>query len=125
VAAAWFFTLNDIDGGAVLDKDYEGNAGHALHGIFGIMGMPLLALILLIVAFFAKVPDGVKWAGFTLLAVIVQVALGLFGHGLPALGALHGINAFVVLGVALMAARRADATAADVGTGRTGARAAV
>ncbi len=109
VAGAWFYTLHDIDDGAVLDKNYDGNLGHMLHGMFGMMAMPLLALVLLVVAFFAKVPGGVKWAGLTLLAVVVQVLLGLFGHGLAALGPLHGINAFVVFGVALTAARRAAA----------------
>ena len=48
-----------------------------------------------------------KWAGFVLLAVILQVALAFTAFGVPAVGALHGINAFVVMGLAGYAGRRA------------------
>jgi len=116
VALGWFLTLNDIDGGQVVDKAFledEGwNIGLTLHSVVGLMIMPLLALVLLIVSFFAKIPGGIKWAGFVVLAVVVQVALALVGFSAPVLGALHGINAFVVLGVAEFAARRAGTDAA-------------
>jgi hypothetical protein len=113
VALGWFIILNDVDGGQVVDKAYledgDGwNIGHLLHGMVGLMVMPLLGLLLLIFSFFAKVPAGVKWAALTLLAIVVQVALALIGFGLPALGALHGINAFIVLGLATMALRSAN-----------------
>ncbi len=115
VALGWFIILNDVDGGQVVDKAYledgDGwNIGHILHGMVGLMLMPLLGLLLLIFSFFAKIPGGVKWAGLTLLAIVVQVALALIGFEAPALGALHGINAFIVLGLATMAIRsgRAD-----------------
>ena len=49
-----------------------------------------LALILLIVSFFAKIPGGVLWAGLVLVTVVVQVLLGMFGEGAPALGLVHG-----------------------------------
>lgn len=107
IALAWFVTLHDVENGLVYDKDYEGNLGHALHGIFGMMIIPAIALIFFIVSFFAKVPGGVKWAGFVLLAVILQVALALISFGAPAVGALHGINALVVAGLAGAAASRA------------------
>jgi hypothetical protein len=114
VALGWFIILNDVDGGQVVDKAYledgDGwNIGHLLHGVVGLMVMPLLGLALLISSFFAKIPGGVKWAGLTLLAIVVQVALALIGFEAPALGALHGINAFIVLGLASMAIRRATA----------------
>ena len=110
VALGWFIILNDVDGGQVVDKAYledgDGwNIGHLLHGMVGMMLMPLLGLLLLIFSFFAKIPGGVKWAGLTLLAIVVQVALALIGFEAPALGALHGINAFIVLGLATMAIR--------------------
>ncbi len=113
VATAWFMTINEIDDGLVIDEDWDGNAAHMLHGIVGMTVIPALALILFIVAFFAKVPGGVKWAGFVLLAVVVQVALAIFAFSLPAVGALHGINAFVVGGLAGAAAARAKAPAAS------------
>lgn len=107
VAAAWFQTINDVDGGTVINADYEGNLGHMLHGMVGMMVMPLLGLIFFIVSFFAKLPGGVKWAGFTFLAIVVQVVLAFVSFGVPIIGALHGINAFVVFGLALYAGRRA------------------
>lgn len=114
VAAAWFQVINEVDGGTVINADYEGNAGHALHGIVGMMVMPLLGLIFFILSFFAKLPGGVKWAGLTFLAIVAQVVLAFVSFGVPAIGALHGINAFVVLGLALYAGRRvASATTVE------------
>jgi hypothetical protein len=114
VAAAWFQVINEVDGGTVINADYEGNAGHALHGMVGMMVMPLLGLIFFILSFFAKLPGGVKWAGFTFLAIVVQVVLAFVSFGVPAIGALHGINAFVVFGLAIFAGRRvASATTVE------------
>lgn len=128
IALGWFLTLHDVDkhglviNKAYLDKDSV-NIGHTLHGVVGMNLMPLLGLALLIVAFFAKIPGGVKWAGFTLLAVVVQVALALIAFGAPAVGALHGINAIVLFMVALTAGRRvATATTAPVATPAEAAR---
>lgn len=114
VAAAWFQVINDVDAGAVINTDYDGNAGHALHGMVGMMVMPLLGLIFFILSFFAKLPGGVKWAGLTFLAIVVQVVLAFVSFGVPVIGALHGINAFVVFGLALYAGRRvASATTGE------------
>jgi hypothetical protein len=41
-----------------------------------------------------------------LLAVIVQVALGLFGHENAIFGGLHGINALVLFSLAVVAGKR-------------------
>jgi hypothetical protein len=114
IAMAWFTVLADVDDGTIFDKNSDGNIGHNLHSIFGTGVMPLLGLALLIVSFFAKVPSGPKWAGFTFLAIIVQVVLAFIAFAVPAIGALHGINAFIVLGLAEATARRAD-----LGTGAT------
>jgi hypothetical protein len=103
----------ESDGG-VLDKAaFESGdslfpelVGLVIHGINGMMVIPALALLLLIVSFFAKVPGGAKWAGLVFLAVIVQVALGLFGHQVPLLGGLHGFNALLLFGLAVMAGKR-------------------
>lgn len=114
LAAAWFQVINDVDAGAVINTDYDGNAGHALHGMVGMMVMPLLGLIFFILSFFAKLPGGVKWAGLTFLAIVVQVVLAFVSFGVPVIGALHGINAFVVFGLALYAGRRvASATTVE------------
>jgi hypothetical protein len=111
IAGAWFGVIKDIDDGAILDENYEGNLGHVLHGIFGQGVIPLLALLLLIVAFFAKVPGGVKWALIVFGVVVLQFVLALISFGVPAVGALHGVNAIVLFTVAVMAARRAAAPA--------------
>lgn len=119
IAFAFFGLGKWIDDGATLDKstmesqpNFTGAIGFAIHGINGQMIIPLLALILLIVSFFAKIPDGSKWAGFVLLAVVVQVALGMFGHAVPALGPLHGLNAFILFAVAGYAASRVKSSVA-------------
>ena len=104
-----------VDEGGTFDKaaiesedlDFTGIGGLILHGVNGMMIIPALGLLLLIVAFFAKVPGGVKWAAITLLLIVVQVALGLFGHSTPLSGALHGANALALFSVAAFTAYRA------------------
>ena len=78
-----------IQSGGVLDKaamesettEFPGVGGFMVHGINGQMIVPLIALLLLVVAFFAKVRGGVQLAAMVLGGVVVQVALGIFGHG--------------------------------------------
>ena len=106
-----------VDEGGVFDKanaeamfegdlTFTGVAGMMFHGMNGMMVIPALALIFLIFSFFAKVPGGAKWAAFVLLAVVVQVTLGLFGHSNPYFGMLHGFNALILFSVAVMAGKR-------------------
>jgi hypothetical protein len=105
-----------IQKGGVLDAaamesettEFTGIAGFMVHGINGQMIIPLIALLLLICSFFARIPGGVLWAGLVLLAVVVQVLLGIFGHGAPVLGLVHGIVAFVLFSLAVIAARKAE-----------------
>jgi hypothetical protein len=105
VAFGWFDALSAVDAGTVIDGNYEGNAGHMLHGMVGMMLIPLLGLILLIVSFFAtkSVPQGRKWAGIVFGVIVLQVALAFAAFSAPIIGALHGINALVLLGVAARA----------------------
>ncbi len=110
IAYAWFAVIDKIDGGAVLDENWEGNAGHAVHGIVGISAIPLLALILLVVSFFAKVPNGVKWAGGIFALVVAQVLVAFISFGAPGLGVLHGIFALALFAVAFMASHRVVTT---------------
>ena len=126
-AIAWGFfgVSNFIDDGGVIDQEFldctedcesigSADAGFAIHMFFnGLILIPLTSLALLIVSFFAKVPGGVKWAAVIFGLVVLQVLV------LPALsrsagsgfGALHGINALVMMGVAIMAGRRASVVA--------------
>lgn len=103
-----------VDEGGVFDKAvFESEAtpfpevvGFMIHGMNGMMVIPALGLLLLIVSFFTRIRAAVMWAGLVLLLVVLQVALGIMGHDIPALGGLHGLNALLLLGVSLMAARR-------------------
>jgi hypothetical protein len=90
------------------DTSINGVIGFAIHGINGTMIIPLLGLVFLIISFFAKVPGGVKWAAITFGVIVLQVLLGMFAHEVYVLGALHGITAFAVMGVAAAAGRRAS-----------------
>ena len=75
--------------------------GFMIHGINGMMVIPVVALALLVVSFFVKVGGAIRWAAITLGLVALQVTLGMLGHGLPALGFLHGVNALVLASAAM------------------------
>ncbi|MGZ5400874.1 MAG: hypothetical protein ACXWDM_12765 [Nocardioides sp.] len=122
-ALAWaFFGLtNWIEDGGVVNKAYlectdcesfgVAEWGFAIHMFFvGFILIPLLSLILLISSFFANVRGGVALAagifGLVVLQVIVLPMLSReVGSGF---GALHGVNALVLMGLAIMAGRRAS-----------------
>lgn len=111
-----------IDDGATVNKhildnnpSFTGSWGFAVHAINGEMLIPLLAIILLIVSFFAKVAGGTRWALYVLGLIVVQVVLGVSQGDVPYLGLLHGLNAFAILAVAVVTARRAKMQAADAG----------
>lgn len=87
--------------------DATGAVGITLHGIIGNDVIPLVALVLLVVAFFAHVPGGRKWAAFVLLDVVVQIVLAVLAYNVAAVGLLHGVNALLLFGLAMMAAQRA------------------
>jgi hypothetical protein len=124
-AIAWgFFGVNNfVTDGGVIDKDFleceddcqsigSGDIGFAIHMFFnGLILIPLTSLVLLVVSFFAKVPGGVKWAAIIVGLVILQViVLPILSHEVGAgFGALHGLNAMILLGVAINAGRRVDA----------------
>lgn len=106
-----------IQDGAVVNKhvmdkhpSFTGSFGFPVHSINGEMLIPLLALALLVVSFFAKVAGGTRWALYVLGLIVVQVGLGVSQGHVPYLGLLHGANAFALLVVALLAARRASGT---------------
>ena len=110
-----------VDGGGVFDKaviESEGTppfpevVGILVHGINGMFVIPALALLLLIVSFFTKVRGAIKWAVIVFVLVVVQGQLGELGHDFPLAGAVHGLNAMALFGVALYAGRRLRAAAA-------------
>ena len=116
---------NYINDGHVIDEEFldctedcesigSADAGFAIHMFFnGLILIPLCTLSLLIVSFFAKVPKGITMAAAIFVMVVLQILV------LPALsrevgsgfGALHGINAMLILGAAIGAAARAKQVA--------------
>jgi hypothetical protein len=131
-AIAWGFfgVTNFINDGGVIDEEFldckedcesigSADAAFAIHMFFnGLILIPLCSLVLLIVSFFAKVPKGITLAATIFVLVVLQVLV------LPALsrevgsgfGALHGINALVLMGIAIMAAQRAATAMRAPGT---------
>ena len=92
----------------IIDKhpSFSGSFGFPVHAINGEMLIPLLALALLVVSFFAGVAGGTRWALYILGLIVIQVVLGVAQGDVPYLGLLHGANAFAILIVAILAARR-------------------
>jgi hypothetical protein len=122
-----------VQGGGVLDKsviesqgtppfpEVAGMIGHVFNGFFVIPG---LALLLLIVSFFTKVRGAIKWAVVVFVLVVVQVLLAGLGHDFTLAGALHGLNALALFGVALYAGRRLRAATAPAAVEHEQAQAA-
>ena len=106
IAIALFQIVHDTDNGGVFDKNTE-NWAQGAHALTGYIIIPLLALVLLILSFFARIPGGAKWAGIVFGLVVLQTLLAGLGMAAPVAGALHGINAFALAGVASVAARKA------------------
>lgn len=104
-----------IANGGVVDKSMMEDTGGPLpfpevvgiivHGINGGMIIPAVALALLVVSFFARVKGAVRWAVIVLVVVAIQITLGYEGHGLPLLALFHGLNALILFGCAIVAAR--------------------
>jgi hypothetical protein len=92
--------------GAALDSGAPGTGAMIFHALNGATFL-LLALALLIVSFFAKIPQGVRWAVIVLVCTVVQIALGTLSRLVAEIGAVHGAVALVLFGVATMAAMRA------------------
>jgi hypothetical protein len=124
IAWAFFGLSNEIDkNGLVVNKaclesegcgDFTAEWGFAIHMFFnGTVLIPLVALVLLGVSFAAKVPGGVKLAAIVVVLIALQVfVLPILSREVGSgFGALHGVNALVLMGVAMMAGQRARTTA--------------
>lgn len=116
IALGNFTMFHAIDDGKVIDENSARNFGVNLHSLFGLGIIPLLSIALLIVSLFVKFPGGTQWAGYIFGDVVLQIALVFLAYPIPAFGALHAINAFAMIGLAEVAARRASlpVVAADV-----------
>lgn len=78
--------------------------GIQIHGLVGMYVIPVAALVLLVLGLVIR--SGRTWAAWVLVAAVVQVALALGGVMVSEyLGLLHGINAFVIVALAEVAAR--------------------
>lgn len=119
VAGGWFEVISDVDAGKAFASEDDANLGHDLHSI-GAMIIPLLSLILVGLSFGARFDGAKKLAAFVLLAVVLQWVLAILAFETSAvIGALHGINAFVIFGLALMCVRRAQEAGRGSLTGAT------
>jgi hypothetical protein len=92
---------------------FTGELGLTIHAIDGQFLIPLVSLVLLIVSFFAKIPGGTKWALFIFLDIVLQVMLAFTAFGVPVVGTLHGLNAFVLAGLGITAAARINRVTAE------------
>jgi hypothetical protein len=116
VASGFFGLAHNLDDGATITKDWDGNAGLGVHALVGFNVLPLLALAFLVVGLLAKFPESRKWAAIVFGAVVLQVVLAIIAFSAPVVGVLHGMNALVILGTAIMAGRKARAAiAAEAG----------
>lgn len=91
------------------EPTFTGSVGFMVHGMSGTMLIPLVVLLLLIASFFAKVPRGIVLALVVVLLTVLQVFAGIFSHESPYMGLVHGLNAFLLFGAAVAAARAASA----------------
>jgi heme A synthase len=83
-------------------------AGFMIHAVNGTFVVPVIALALLVLSFFTRRRRPVVFATVLFVLVVLQGQLGFLGHELPAVGAVHGLNALLLFAVALYTARRVD-----------------
>jgi hypothetical protein len=122
----WIQNENGVVDKALLEctdceQQFTAEWGFAIHMFFnGFVLIPLVSLILLLVSFFAKVRGGVVLAAVVVGLVVLQVfVLPMLSREVDAsFGALHGVNALVLMGVAMMAGKRAATTEPVAATGQ-------
>ena len=100
--ADWVQSGKDITKSAVETGGVSGDVGFMLHSI-GADAAALVALLLLIVSFFAKIEGGVRAALFVFLDVVLQWVLAFVSFSAWAVGIFHGLNAFLLFGLGMMA----------------------
>lgn len=107
IALALFTIDKRVDDGKKVDDSYD-NLGQALHGVGGLL-IAVLTIALVVTSLFTKTAGASKRALMVLGAVVLQFALAFVAFAVPGVGALHGINAFVVIGAAVYASRLSSA----------------
>lgn len=110
------------------DQRFTAEWGFMIHMFLnGLVLIPLVTLLLLIVSFFAKVPRGIALAATLVALVVLQViVLPMLSREVGSgFGALHGVNALVLMGVAIMAGQRARTPRASATAATPAARASV
>jgi hypothetical protein len=108
-----------VTDGGVLDKatmesggtPFPEITGFLVHGINGTFVIPGIALVLVILSFFTRLRGAIKWAAIVFVLAVVQGQLGFLGYEIPAVGALHGLNALALFLGAVYAGRRVRAAA--------------
>ena len=110
IAASGFRVAKTTDDGKSITEDNFQSWGVTLHSTFALI-IPILAIALLITTFVIKRPGATKWAGFVFGDVLLQWVLAIIAFGVPAIGVLHGVNAFVMIGLSEMAARQVSGPA--------------
>jgi len=100
---SWVEDGNDFTKNVLEDGGATGDVGFVLHGL-GAMAAVVVGILLLVVSFFAKIDGGVRLAAFVLLDVVVQWVLAFAAFAAWAVGILHGLNAFLMFGLGMMAA---------------------
>ncbi len=87
------------EGSSITDKTFED--GFGIHIGFGYL-VWLAAIVLLVIGVIAGVG---KWRlgkqGVLALLLTLQILLAWFGGAVPAIGAFHPLNAFVILGLSI------------------------
>ena len=101
------------------DASFTGVAGFMIHGMNGMMLIALVAIARVVVSFFAKFPGAVRNAAIVLGLIVLQIALGIFGHENAYVALLHGVNALVLFAGALHTGRSAGKAEALAGEPRT------
>ena len=107
---------NDFTKSVLENGGATGDIGFALHS-FGAIAALVVGLALLIVSFFAKIEGGVKMAAFVFLDVVLQWVLAFVAFAAWAVGILHGLNAFAMIGLSLAAAATATRSIKGTATG--------
>ena len=116
-AISGLFHWIEADGGAidaaVIDAwgddppTFQGAIGVPIHAMAGMYLIPLLGLAMMVVSFFAGIAGGVRWAAIVLGLIVIQVVAGITASDAPWVGLIHGLNAFALFSVAVVAARAA------------------
>ncbi len=96
-----FHAVDESDDKGTIGKNVVSD-GFSAHAALGYI-IFLAALVLLVLALIARRAGGpgrLKWSGAILGLVVVQILLAWAGSASAWLGALHGVNALAVAGIA-------------------------